>query len=101
MYSPGARMEPHRLKSVLQESVLRRDRPAQHKIIHHVIPHSILERSNGQIIAGRKQLSNIGPSKILILVADRLRHVDVFDARLAAERRKYRASQLIPRARDS
>ena len=81
--------------------LLRANRPPRHEIIHNVIAHGIFERSDRLIVAGGEQLAYVSLRKILILVANRFRHVDVFDARLAAQRGENGASQIIPRARHS
>src|SRR3984893_11029112 len=53
-----------------------------------IVPYRRLERREPGIVAGALQLLDRGLREILVAVADRGRHVDIFDVGRAAERRK-------------
>jgi len=61
--------------------------------------HRVFERRERGIIAGVAQIFGLGLDEILVAVADRRRHVDIFDGRLAAERREHGADQVAEAAR--
>jgi hypothetical protein len=50
----------------------------------------------GPIVSSREQLPNIRLREILILIPNRFRHFDVFNARLVAKPGENGASQFIP-----
>ena len=54
------------------------------EIAIHVTLHRRLERREVGIIAGAPQIGGLGLREILVAVAERNRHVDIFDRRLAA-----------------
>ena len=54
------------------------------EVIDHVIAHGVLERSDRLIEAGGAQFADIRLRKILVFLADRFRHINVFNARLAS-----------------
>src|SRR4051812_49042404 len=56
--------------------------------------HPLLERDEVGVVACLAQVFDLRLSEILILMADRRRHVDIFDVRRAAECAKHRGDQV-------
>src|SRR5690606_10600091 len=65
----------------------------------YVVPHPLLERREAGIEAGAQQVGDRGLREILVASANRLRHVDVLNARLAAECSEERGRKFAEAAR--
>src|SRR6516165_12190971 len=61
----------------------------------------LFQRGEAAVVAGAAQIFDAGLGEILILVADRRRHVDIFDVRRAAERGEHGNDQITKAARRS
>src|SRR5499426_4829737 len=61
--------------------------------------HPFLERSEVGVVACPAQVFDLGLGEILVLIADRRRHVDIFDLRRAVERLEQRGDQVTEAAR--
>src|SRR5262252_6221867 len=61
--------------------------------------HSLLERGEAGVVACPAQIFDLGLREILILAADRRRHVDVFDSRLSAKRAEHGGDEITEAAR--
>src|SRR3954451_5610542 len=60
----------------------------------HVASDGIFQWCEAGVVAGTKQIIDLGFGEILILAPDVLRHVDVFDLGLKAKRAKQRRNQI-------
>ena len=69
------------------------------EIATHVFLDPVFQSGEIGIEAGAAQIFGLGLREILIGVADRLRHLDVFDVWLPAERRQHRQHQIAETAR--
>src|SRR6266540_3178389 len=56
--------------------------------------HPLLERGEAAVVACPAQIFDLGFGEILILLADRRRHIDVFDLRLSPERAEHGGDQI-------
>src|SRR5277367_404217 len=61
--------------------------------------HALLDRSEVSSKSGAAQIADLGLREILVGVADRSRHVDIFDFRFAAECREHSCHQIAEAAR--
>ena len=68
------------------------------EVVLDIIFYCVLERGLFFIIASGAQLRDIGLCKILVLVAELLRHWYILDIRLFVHRRKCCICQIVPRA---
>src|SRR5262249_14881902 len=64
-----------------------------------IASHSLLEWGEVGVVACPAQVFDLGLREILILAADRRRHVDVFDSRLPAERAERGGDEITKAAR--
>src|SRR5438045_3590763 len=55
---------------------------------------AVFRRSEAGVVAGAKQILDLGFREILVLAANVLRHVDVFDSGLEAERAEQGRNQV-------
>src|SRR5205085_4967367 len=64
--------------------------------LHDALPifDAVFQRSEAGVVAGAKQILDLGFREILILPANVLRHVDVFDLGLKTERAEQRRNQV-------
>src|SRR5947208_12675590 len=61
--------------------------------------HPLLERGEAGVVACPAQIFDLGLREILILAADRRRHVDIFDSRLSAKRAEHGGDEITEAAR--
>src|SRR6476660_2497919 len=61
--------------------------------------HPLLQRGEVGVVACFAQVFDLGLGEILVLIADRRRHVDIFDVRRVAERTEHGGDQITEAAR--
>src|ERR1700761_7574725 len=67
--------------------------------VAHVGANRIFQRREAAIISGARELIDLALGEVLVAVANRDGHIDIFDVRLAAERRVSSEHEILETAR--